>query len=131
MALFPILISCAIAALGLAAIVHSFFGEKLLIGPLLAKRGNSVLEHELARMLIRFAWHVTSLMWIIMAIILYALSFSPKDLPAVIFVSFGVGFLTVGIFDLIASRAKHIGWPVLTAIGGFCLGAYFIMDMPS
>jgi hypothetical protein len=29
----------------------------------------------------------------------------------------GVAFTTAGIFDAIGSRGRHVGWPLLTAIG--------------
>ena len=129
MSAFQVIIAGAIAALVLVSFVHSLAGEKRLLRPMFAKRGNRVLDNKLARLVLRFAWHVTSVLWILMAIVLYSVGFSPENLTAVILISFGVGFLFIGIFDLIASRGKHIGSPILTAIGSLCLGAFYLLEI--
>jgi dolichyl-phosphate-mannose--protein O-mannosyl transferase len=126
MTLFQWLISGGILALVIVSAVHSLLGEKLLLKPMFARRGNAVLESDLARMVIRFAWHVTSLSWIMMAVILYFVGFSQTALPTAILLTLGIGFLAVGLFDAIATRGRHVGWPVLTAIGVFCLTAYAV-----
>jgi len=126
MTIFQWLISGGIFALIIVSAVHSLLGEKLLLKPMFAKRGNAVLESGLARQVVRFAWHVTSLSWIMMAVILYFVGFSAGSLLAVIPLTLGVGFLAIGLFDAIATRGRHVGWPVLTAIGVFCLAAYAV-----
>lgn len=126
MTLFQWLISGGVCALIAVSVVHSWVGEKLLLAPMFKRRGNAVLESGLARTVIRFAWHVTSLSWLMLAIILYTVGFSPDALPATILLTLGLGFLAVGLFDAVATRGKHVGWPVLSAIGAFCLGAWFV-----
>lgn len=126
MTLFQGLISGGILALMIVSAVHSLLGEKLLLKPMFSRRGNAVLESDLARLVIRFAWHVTSLCWIMMAIILYFVGFSAASLSTVILLTLGTGFLAFGLFDAIASRGRHVGWPILTAIGVFCLAAYAV-----
>ena len=129
--LFQLFIIGAILSLLIVAFVHSFFGEKILLRPMFKYRGNKVLESKLARMVLRFAWHLTSLLWVFIAGMIYTAGFSPEHLPSVILLTFGAGFVGIGIFDLIASRGKHIGWPILTAIGACCLGAYAVMGTSS
>ena len=124
MSFAQVFISAAIIALALVAFLHSYFGEKLLLAPMFKHRGNKVLESDLARKVIRFAWHATSVLWIMMAIVLYSLGFAPTELSSTILLTFGIGFLLIGLFDLIASRGRHMGWPVLSAIGVLSLGAY-------
>jgi hypothetical protein len=131
MTLFQWFISGGILALILVSTVHSLLGEKFLLKPLFMRRGNAVLESDLARLVIRFAWHLTSLCWIMMAIILYFVGFSQAALPAIIPLTFGIGFLAVGLFDAIATRGRHVGWPILSAIGVFCLAAYTVGGAPS
>jgi len=29
----------------------------------------------------------------------------------------GISFTAIGIYDVIASRGRHVGWPILTGIG--------------
>lgn len=126
MTLFQGLISSGILALIIVSATHSLLGEKLLLKPMFAKRGNAVLESDLARLVIRFAWHATSICWVMMAIILYFVGFSQTSLPTIIPLTLGIGFLAIGLFDAIASRGRHVGWPILTAIGVFCLAAYAV-----
>ena len=88
-------------------------------------RGNRVLDHQLARMVLQFAWHLTSVTWIVLAVILYALAFDEPRLQTVILGSVGLSFAAVGLFDLVVSRGRHIGWPPLLLTGVFALAAMF------
>lgn len=124
MSLFQYLILGAILTLIGLSLLHSIMGEKLLIKPILEARGNRILESKLARMVLRFAWHITSVSWLMMAIVLYFIGFSPNSVASATLLVLGGGFLTFGIFDLIVSRGKHVGWTVLTLVGVFCLSAY-------
>jgi hypothetical protein len=47
---------------------HSVLGERRLIGPLLARR-EGALASDLARVVVRFAWHLTSVSWVVLALI--------------------------------------------------------------
>lgn len=114
-------IAVGIGFLGLTALTHSLAGEKYLIGPMVRRRGNVVLEHPLGRTVLRFAWHLTSLMWLMMAIVLYQIGFGSGALEMVILAVFGVGFVVAGVFDLIVSSGRHLGWPMLTGTGVFLL----------
>ena len=114
------LITGAIVSLIIVSALHSGIGEKLLLGPMFEHRGNHVLENGFARFVLRGGWHLLSLMWLVMAVILYALAFHPDNLALIILRIMAGSFLSAGIFDLILSKGKHIGWPVLTAIGIFC-----------
>lgn len=117
-------IAAAITALILVAFLHSYFGETRLLSPLFKHQGNSILENDFARKVLRYAWHLTSLLWIMIAICLYAVAFHPTDLSTIVLLTIGIGFLFIGLFDLVVSRGRHIGWPALTAIGIFSLAAY-------
>lgn len=120
---FEWLIVASIAGLVATSLVHSLGGEIWLLRPLFKHRGNRVLDHPLARMVLRFAWHVTSVSWLLLAIILYALAFDEPHLRTVILGGVGLSFTAVGVFDLFASRGRHIGWPLLLLTGLFALAA--------
>jgi hypothetical protein len=104
------------ALLVLTAIVHSTLGERRLLKPLLA-HASGILASSLARFVLRFAWHLTSLSWLVLASILLTLGFQPEHALAGALAATGVAFTTAGIFDAIGSRGRHVGWPLLTAIG--------------
>ncbi|RYG90879.1 hypothetical protein EU803_12885 [Loktanella sp. IMCC34160] len=90
---------------------------------MLRLRGNAVLEHWLARIVIRFAWHLTSLTWVMIAILLLTVGTVRVDPTMAILGIFGVGFLVAGVFDMFISRGQHIGWPLLAATGTCLLAA--------
>lgn len=119
------MVSGAIVCLVAVSLMHSYYGERMLIGPLLKHKGNRLLEHPLGRMLLRFAWHITSIAWLVLAFILYTMAFTNARLDAAILSSIGASFLAMGVFDLIVSRGKHMGWPILTLIGVFALLARY------
>jgi hypothetical protein len=56
--------------------VHSVVGERRLLGPVLARR-EGILKSSLARFVLRFAWHITSVAWAVIALILLALVLDP------------------------------------------------------
>jgi hypothetical protein len=106
-------------------VVHSWLGEKRLIGPLLApeKRHGILAASAFSRGVLRFAWHVTTLAWWGLAAILAALARVPVEGVAtqillVIAVMFGI----TGLIVLIGSRGRHLSWPVFLAIAALSAG---------
>lgn len=97
------------------ALVHSIFGERRLIGPILAL-DSAITNKSLARQVLRFAWHFTSLLMIVSAL-LVAWPETPLRLIAVT----GMIWLFVGLFDAVYTRGKHIGWPFLAGAGTLAL----------
>jgi hypothetical protein len=104
------------------AAMHSVLGERLLLKPLLARR-ESVLKSDFARMILRFAWHITSFSWLVLAAIMIAFALKPHEAFQWSLLAVGSTFTLIGIFDALASRGRHVGWPFLTAIGLCALGA--------
>lgn len=104
-------------------IVHSWLGERRLIGPLLAIEPRpSVLKSGFFRNVLRFAWHITTLAWIGMAGAMAALALAPLDRPGRIAVAvLGITFLAHGLLILGMSRGRHLAWPVFLAIAALCL----------
>jgi hypothetical protein len=97
--------------MAITAAIHSYGGEKRLITPLLTSR-NGILKHAMSRAILRGAWHLTSLFMLLTAAVMLwpETNMTLKALVA------GV-WLAIGLFSLITSRGKHIGWPTLTAAG--------------
>lgn len=113
-----------VAAAGLTVLVgilHSWLGERRLIGPLLAPGQRSPLLDRSAfyRNVLRFAWHLTTVTWWAFAAVLLVLAAVPvltatdKIVLAIIAVMFG----SSGIVTLVMSRSRHISWPFFLAIG--------------
>jgi hypothetical protein len=110
------LLLVAAMLLMVTAVVHSVLGERRLIGPLVERR-DGILASDLARFVLRFAWHLTSVSWLALGLILVQLVRNPATARLWASVATGVAFLGVGLFDAAASRGRHIGWPLLAGIG--------------
>ncbi|PQA88720.1 hypothetical protein [Hyphococcus luteus] len=103
------------------ASVHSYFGEKRLIAPVI-NSDHGVMVRPLAKQVMRFAWHWTSALWILVAAYL-ALSAQGEIFHRPLL--FGIGFfhLAAGLLDGLLTRGKHIGWPLITLMGVLVLAA--------
>jgi hypothetical protein len=110
------LLITAAALLLVTAIAHSTLGERRLLGPLLARR-EGILASDLARFILRFAWHLTSVTWAILALILVQLVRDPATARFWAATGTGLAFTGIGLFDAVSSRGRHVGWPLLAAIG--------------
>ena len=93
------------------ALVHSWLGEKRIVMPLLAYR-DGVMQRPLARVIVRYAWHVTSAL-----MLACALAVVWPGAPGGLILVIGAIWLALGLTSLVASRGKHVGWPVLTGAG--------------
>ena len=118
---FLLLMAGALCAI--TALAHSVLGEQRLIRPLLAS-DVPIMANPLARNITRFAWHWTTVLWILvgayLALTAYGLIAVPNLLLAV-----GVAHVAMGLADAILTRGQHIGWPLLTIIGVLvCLAFY-------
>nr|WP_294169725.1 hypothetical protein [uncultured Sphingomonas sp.] len=120
------------AALTIAALlivatmcVHSILGQRRLIRPLLDQSGG-IMQRPLARFIVPFAWHLTSLIGLVLAAILFAWAWAPESARSIGLALAGAVFSAAGIWDAIGSRGQHVGWPPLTLIGLACLAALIL-----
>lgn len=113
------LIAASLATL-ITAFTHSYFGEKRLIAPLVASN-DGVMSRPLAKQVLRLAWHLTSLLWIGQALLLLRAAINPQYFDTTLIAGVGVLYLGIGLFDAVITRGRHIGWPLLSAIGVFAL----------
>jgi hypothetical protein len=122
----PVWSAATAAALAvLVGVAHSYLGERLLIGPLLApeKRSGLLARSDFGRNVLRFAWHITTLAWWGMGAALLAAALAPPEQAVrLAIMALSVTFLLTGIVILIVGRGRHLAWPVFLAIGG--LGLY-------
>lgn len=93
------------------AAAHSFLGERRLIGPILAINSD-VTNRPLARQLLRFAWHFTSVLMGVSALVV-----AWPGTPAPLVITTGTIWLSVGLFDAVYTRGRHVGWPLLSGAG--------------
>ena len=99
------------ALMTITAAIHSKAGEERLLKPLLAMN-QGVLANGQSRRVLRSAWHLTSVFMISNAIVV-AWPGGHIGVKGVL----GGMWLVMGLFSLIASRGKHVGWPWLSGAG--------------
>ncbi len=101
---------------------HSILGEKFFLPHVFKKVdplafGNMLFFNRTARV----AWHLTTLTWWALALLLIFAARDASDnslrlMVRVVAVLFGVS----GIFSLVESRGRHLSWIVFFAIAGMC-----------
>ncbi len=117
--------TAATVLLLVTALVHSWAGERMLIGPLLRRRRDKLLESPLARFVLRFVWHMLSLLLVMLAVILEAAHYAPREeLAGICVLVTGLGATAAGLADLIGSRGRHIGWPLILGAGLMALWSW-------
>lgn len=111
----PWLITAA-AGLGAVSLAHSYLGERYLLIRLFRRadlprlRGSDLFTKRT----LRFAWHLTTVAWWGAAAAMLAVG---AGSPRVAVQALSVTFLLSGIVTLVASRGRHLAWPVFLLIG--------------
>lgn len=119
-----ILLAVAGAGCLAAAIAHSLLGERLFVPQIQTqmtwpggeKAGN------FKRLIVRLAWHATSIMWLGFAAVLLAPLLGFNTLTAVYAIAaatFGGIFIMTGPM----TAWRHVGWPVFAVITASLIGA--------
>ena len=112
------LITGAILTLLIAA-SHSYLGERFILIRILR---HTELPHlfgsdSFTRQTLRFAWHLTSIAWLVMAVILISFSFDdPMRSRTLSLQAISLTFLIHAMVTLFATRARHLAWIIFAAI---------------
>ena len=111
----------AVLALGIG-VAHSFLGEKYILIRLFRRGDLPQLfgGTEFTVRTLRFAWHLTSVAWWGAAALFLLLARGPLSSAAVSGVLAAVFLVSAGI-TVIASRGRHLAWPVFLVIGFIAL----------
>lgn len=108
------LLHLSAVAMVATALAHSVVGERRLISPLLALKVDLLSGYRAS--LVRSAWHFTSLLMIATALVV-----GWEGTPGPLVKIAGALWLLAGVLDAILTRAKHVGWPLLSAAGVLAL----------
>ncbi len=108
------------ALLIITALAHSVLGEYRLIMPLLRSH-DGILGSQQARFLLRFVWHFMSILFAVIAAALIAHQHSADSGRTVLLLGTAIGVGGAGVCDAVATRGRHIGWPLLVLTGAFAL----------
>ena len=104
--------------------IHSLLGEQRLIGPLLDSQSR-IMREPLARSVLRFAWHWTSALWLLVAMVLVSAA-TGSFVDRTILLAIALAHIVCGLLDAAITRGKHIGWPFILSIGALTLFAVTI-----
>ena len=98
------------------AATHSYLGEKRILPRLIAS-ADTLFRRDPALMgsILRWAWHLTSLAWVALALLLIAFTRMPSEMRALP-VAIIAGCLAVsGVVCFVTTRGKHVAWPFFLA----------------
>ncbi len=108
----------------LVSLAHSLLGERYVLRRLerLDQLPRLVLgDREMMAPLLRFAWHITSIVWLGFAAILILMAhdaLSNRSAAWVVAATFGVS----GLISVIAGRGRHYSWMIFFGVG--CIALY-------
>ena len=103
------------------AAIHSLLGEIRLIGPVISSQAR-IMREPLARQVLRFAWHWTSVLWLVIAGVLVTAG-TGSFVDRTVLLAIATAHLLGGLADAVLTRGKHIGWPFILSIGALTLFA--------
>lgn len=110
-----------VAALLLVAVAaaHSLLGERYILVRLFRRSDLPRLfgSDLFTRRTLRFAWHVTSLAWLGLAALLALLAREAGAAPESLLRAVASTCLVTAAYIAVASRGRHLAWPVFLAIG--------------
>ena len=107
----------AAALIFLVGIAHSYLGEKYILVRLFR---NGKVPHlfggpQFTKDTLRFAWHITTLAWFGLALVLCHLA-SDEISTRVIGNIIGLTFFVHFLLALIASKGKHLSWVIFLGV---------------
>jgi len=103
----------------LVAVAHSSLGERFILIRLLRRRDLPRLfgSDRFTRRTLRFAWHLTSLAWLGLAAALFMqIGEDLENARRHLLLALSLTFLVSGALTGLASRGRHLAWPVFLVI---------------
>lgn len=96
---------------------HSYLGERYILIRLFRRDDLPRLfgSDRFTKRTLRFAWHITSVAWVGFAGVLGALATREAPLSRVL-VAIAVTFLVTSLVIAVASKGRHLAWPVFLAV---------------
>jgi len=108
-----------VAAILLAgiALAHSYLGERYILVRLLKRDNLPQLfgSDRFTKRTLRFAWHITSIAWLGFAAVLGVLAAQGQSIPHVL-VAVAVTFVITALVIAVASRGRHLAWPLFLVV---------------
>ncbi|WOE74307.1 hypothetical protein [Alterisphingorhabdus coralli] len=106
----------------LLALFHSLAGHRVLLGPVLAEQ-HGMLRDDTNRAIMLFAWHSTSFIILLVAAYLFLVAADAVMVYPPLITLIGMTFFGLAIFHALATKRRHPGWIILSAIAFTAIGA--------
>ncbi|WP_310533072.1 hypothetical protein [Novosphingobium sp.] len=106
-----ILLTLSAVLMVVTAAAHSWLGEKRIIGGPLRRR-EGYLADPFKRQLTRYAWHAMSGF-----VLANAATVAWPETPQALIRLVGALWIAIALIGLLATRGKHVGWPVIAGAG--------------
>lgn len=109
----------AAALLASTAVAHSLLGERYILVRLFRRADLPRLfgSDWFTRRTLRFAWHLTSVAWLGFAAVLVLLASGQPPPAGSLFRAIGATFVVTAAITAVASKGRHLAWPVFLAVG--------------
>uniref|UniRef100_E6QPQ8 Uncharacterized protein n=1 Tax=mine drainage metagenome TaxID=410659 RepID=E6QPQ8_9ZZZZ len=119
-----VLLLLAAAVLSFIGFAHSYLGERFVFGRLFALRDLPLLHHDrrYTELVIRFAWHLTSVAWWGFAAVILALSGAIAT-THVVGAIVGCTLLLTGTIIVVTAGARHPAWWLFLVAGALTVFA--------
>lgn len=116
------LLQLAAVLLFLLGLAHSVLGERYILIRLFRRSDLPKLFGGTAftTRTLRFAWHITTVLWWGLAALLWRLSAGAGDTEELLHIV-GLTCIACGLLPLVITRGRHLSWLVLFGAGGLIL----------
>jgi len=106
----------------LLGLAHSVLGERFILTRLFRRENLPRLfgGTEFTTQTLRFAWHLTTVLWWGFAALLWRMDSAAFSRSYVLLV-IGCTSIAAGFLPLIHTRGRHLSWVVLFVVGGIAL----------
>jgi len=120
------LITAAILIL-LTCIAHSYLGERYILTRLFRRELPKLFgDDSFTKGVLRFCWHLLSVVWLGMAVILVMAAGAPEsDFRTGSLMTIGIVMLLSAPFPLVLTRGRHLSWVMFMLIGGLTLASVY------
>lgn len=102
----------------LTALAHTVLGERFIISRLMRRDLPTLFgDDRFTKGTLRFAWHITSIAWLLLAWILVIVARSPESaLRSRLLTGIVIASAASALLPLYFTRGRHLSWIVFTAV---------------
>ena len=121
-------IALVIAAFGIVTLglAHTILGEKGVVQPIIKRMDWSGTKEgaDFLNGTVRFAWHITTISWVGLAVILLTPIFGFSEDRSFVPLVVAATSVVNAVFDFAYTRGRHLAWVVFLLIAAACAWPY-------